>query len=247
VTVTFQPPSFISAARLHLARTLTPEDATRSATTQLSNLLGLVLKARWVEVVAGLWALGRKIARGYAEEGLYEVLEYDGTLELLDKRGERARIRKREKVRFVQSQTMAYQDQAWGDGEILLDYRCTPGVPVDRYRPAHKTFILISLREVKRRGDIEEFNIEWGMRGGFLRASELWETEVSHRTRSLKIQLVFPRSRPPLRVMLLEGGSQRSQVLPDTAQVRLPDGRWLVSWKSDRPRLHERYILKWDW
>jgi hypothetical protein len=32
-------------------------------------------------------------------------------------------------------------------------------------------YILISLREVKNRGDIDEFNIEWGVRDSFLRRS----------------------------------------------------------------------------
>jgi hypothetical protein len=32
----------------------------------------------------------------------------------------------------MQDNVIAYQDQAWGDGEILLNYRCTPGTPVDR-------------------------------------------------------------------------------------------------------------------
>jgi hypothetical protein len=64
---------------------------------------------------------------------MYEVVEYESTLELQDRGGQRATFRKREKVRYLQNHIIAYQDQAWGDGEILLDYRCSPGKPVDRY------------------------------------------------------------------------------------------------------------------
>jgi len=31
-------------------------------------------------------------------------------------------------VRYLQDNVIAYRDQAWGDGEILVDYRCTPGI-----------------------------------------------------------------------------------------------------------------------
>jgi hypothetical protein len=44
-------------------------------------------------------------------------------------------------VRYLQDNMIAYQDQAWGDGEILVDYRRIPGTPVDRYRSGHKTYI----------------------------------------------------------------------------------------------------------
>jgi hypothetical protein len=166
----------------------------------LDKLLSLALNPSWLEQLANAWKLWRKILRGMADEGLYEVLEHEATLELFDDRGQQAISRKHQKVRYLQNNIIAYQDQAWGDGEILLDYRCTPGVPVDRYTPGQKTYILISLREVKHRGDIDVFNIEWGIRGGFVRETELWETEVTHRTKRLKIQVIFPKSRPPRRV-----------------------------------------------
>jgi hypothetical protein len=221
--------------------------STNSVISPFGRLVTFLLNSRSTQAMAEVWKLCRSLASGLSEEGLYQVLEYDATLELLDKKGQRARFRKHQKVRYLQSQTIAFQDQAWGDGEILLNYRCAPGVPVDRYRPGQKTYILIALREVKRRGDVDEFNMEWGIRRGFVRSSELWETEVSHPTKTLKIRLIFPRDRPPLRVSILQGSNQRAQVLPDEAQVQLPDGRWLVAWQTDAPRRHERYILKWDW
>jgi len=41
-------------------------------------------------------------------------------------------------------------------------------MPVDRHRSGHKTYILVSRREVKNRGDVDEFNVEWNIRQGFL-------------------------------------------------------------------------------
>jgi hypothetical protein len=223
------------------------DETSNSPGSKLAGLIVAILTSQWIGALAELWKLLRRIASGLSEEGLYEVLEYEATLELSDKDGDKAQFRKREKVRYLQSQTIAYQDQAWADGEILLDYHCTPGVPVDNYRPGQKTYILISLREVKRRGDIDVFNIEWGIRNGFLRPSEQWETEVSHRTTKVKVQLMFPKQRPPFRVSVVDGVSLRAEPLPEDAQVQLPDGRWLVTWETDQPRLYGRYVLKWDW
>jgi hypothetical protein len=105
---------------------------------------------------------------------------------------------------------------------------------------------LISRREVKDKGDVDEFNIERGIRQGFLRQAEQRETSVTHRTKRLKITVVFPRSRPPRNTVLIEGNRQRSHDLGKRGQV-LPDGRWRVSWEGHQPRLYENYVLQWEW
>lgn len=159
----------------------------------------------------------------------------------------RATFRKREKVRYLQDNVIAYQDQAWGDGEILIDYRCSPGTPVDQYRSGYKTYVLISRREVKNRGEVDEFNMEWGIRQGFLRRTEQWETHVAHPTKRVKVSVIFPKSRPPRHVMLIESNRQRSHNLGKSTRVLLPDGRWQVTWETHKPRLYENYVLQWGW
>ena len=162
-------------------------------------------------------------------------------------KGKRASFRKREKVRYLQDNIIAYQDQAWGDGEILLRYRCSPGKAVDRYRLGQKTHILISLKEVKNKEDIDEFNIQWGIQDGFRASEEQWETEISHPTDHLRITLIFPKARPPNRVVLIEG-DQPTQPGSRWQSLRtLPNGRWQLVWETKNPKLHERYILKWRW
>ncbi len=211
--------------------------------TLLNNLTGLPL---W-DTVTGLYKLGRKVWLASRRGGIYEVLEHESSLELLDDEGMRAHFRKRQKVRYLQDNIIAYQDQAWGDGKILLGYRCTPGVAVDFHRPGNKTIILIALHEVKNSGDIDDFDIDWKIRNGFLRSQELWETTISHVTRHLKIHVIFPKARPPQRACLVEDTRRRTIVLGDDYQRHLPDGRWQVSWETDHPRLNERYLLEWEW
>jgi hypothetical protein len=75
----------------------------------------------------------------------------DSVLELQDPRSEVAVFEKRQKVRFLQDNIIAYQNYDWGDGNILADYKCSPGVPLDQYQDGFRYNILISLRETKNK------------------------------------------------------------------------------------------------
>jgi hypothetical protein len=220
------------------------KDAIRN---QLERLVPIVLGLPWMEIAAELWKLSRSLWRGMADEGMYEVPEHESRLEILDKKGRRARFLKRQKVKYLQNNIIAYQDQAWADGKFLLGYRCSPGKAVDHYRLGRTTHILISLREMRSRGDKDEFNMEWGMRNSFQNSVGRWETTVSHRTKLLRVKVVFPVARFPERLSLVESLGSRTRPLGQEARTRLPDGRLLVTWEKRNPRLHERYVLKWEW
>ena len=224
-----------------------PVEKQNSPRNSVAWLLNIALGFPWLEIFSETWKVLRALSRGLADEGIYEVLEYETTLELCDTTGEQALFTKRQRVRYLQNDIIAYQDQAWGDGDILIDYRCTPGVAVDKHRPGQKTYILISLRAAKQRGEEDEFRIEWRQKNGFVRDKELWETEVSHRTRHLKIAVIFPQERPPHRTWLVEQMRRRTIPLHDKVQSQLPDGRWRVQWTTHKPRLQERYGLGWEW
>ena len=102
-----------------------PNEDRVSPSSGLGRFLSIALNAPWLQILAEAWKVIRKLWRGLADEGMYEVLDYESTLELQDKCGERAIFRKRGKVRYLQDNIIAYQDQAWADGESLLNYRCT--------------------------------------------------------------------------------------------------------------------------
>ncbi len=229
----------------YLARVADTQNSTRRSSADW--WISLIFSIPWLEVIAELYKLIRKLWQGMADEGMYEVLEHESILELLDRQGKRARFEKRQKVRYLQNNIIAYQDQGWSDGQSLLDYQCSPGVVVDQYRPGQKTYVLISLRDNKQRGDRDEFLINWQLQDAFLRSQEQWETEVSHRTRQLLVRLIFPKTRPPVRIWLSEYLRRRTRLLGDSAMQRLPDGRWQIEWQTKRPRWHERYALKWEW
>ena len=49
-----------------------------------------ILDWPWMVAVAEGWKLARKLWRGLGDEGMYEVLEYETKLELLDKQGKKS-------------------------------------------------------------------------------------------------------------------------------------------------------------
>ncbi len=222
------------------------DESAGHANTILRILVPL-LNSEAISLLCTVWRLGKRIITARSHEGMYEVLELDARLELKDTKGERAVVYKREKVRFLQDNIIAYQDKAWGDGEIFADYKCSPGVAVDRYRDGYRYRILISLRETKKRGDVEEFHIERTIQGGFTESTELFQIDVDHIMHNVSMSIVFPEKRPPKHVLLVEQNTTRTTPLGPENRVTLPDGREQVTWKTDKPRLFEAYILRWQW
>ena len=124
------------------------------------RILMPLIASDWVSMVLEGWRFIRKLLSRLAQEGMYEILDYDSVLELQDPRVEVTVFKRRQKVKFLQDNIIAYQDYAWGDGNILADYKCSPGVPLDQYQDGFRYNILISLRETKNRGEVVDFNIE---------------------------------------------------------------------------------------
>lgn len=213
-----------------------------------NNLLTKVISTAgldWFELAGKFWKYGRKLLRGMASEGMYEVLEYESTLELHDPEGKRATFNKRMKIRYLQDEIIAFPDFGWGDGKVLRNYKTNIGTPVDQYKAGYKTFVLISLRQVKNKGDIDEFNISWDIHKGFLKPDGYWETSITHRMKSARVNVIFPKRKAPKRIFLEESNERRTTLLGCEYWQEMSDGRWLVQWEKKKPRLYEQYILRW--
>lgn len=212
-----------------------------------SKLTAIVFGLPWIEILTDIWKHSRKLLNGMTSEGIYEVMNYEMQLVLHDTKGKNATYRKQQEVRYLQNNVIAYHDQAWGDGKILKAFRCSPGKSVDRYRLGHRTLTLISLRKIRNRGDKENIIIEWDMKSTFTRKVEEWTTSVSHRTKKLKINVIFPLNRPPLKMSMVEVNRGIETSLGQDHLTQLPDGRWQVSWKMNKPHLYEDYTMRWEW
>lgn len=180
-------------------------------------------------------------------KGAYDVHAFNATFELLDKKGHRAIYTKRTKVRFLQNHVFAIQDQAWGDGNIFAEYRCTPGVPVDRYQEGYRQYVLVSLRRNYRKGDEQELVIERTIEDGFLKSDETFQVQVDQPMKELSAVIIFPKGRPPKHIAIVENNLKRTHQLGQKDETRFPDGRVSYTWKVKRPRLFEGYIFKWEW
>jgi hypothetical protein len=180
-------------------------------------------------------------------QGIYEVLEQSRTVIIHDPKGRIASVDTTQRVRFRQNHIAALLDYVWGDGHILREYRCSPGVPVDRYKEGTRHVVLISLREHKNRGDELTFTTHRQVIGGFTRASECWESEVYHRTHRLEVRILFPRQRRCRRATVAVQSTGHTVALGPSDWRFLPDGRQELVWVCDQPKLNERYLLRWEW
>jgi len=204
------------------------------------------LSLDWVSLALDLINYLRRILCSKSS-GPYENLDYEVTLELLDTIGKTAVFRKRQRVKFLQDNMIAFEDYAWGDGEILSNYKCVPGVVVDKYREGDRWNILISLRESKSSGDIEEFHIERTEKNTFVKAEEWLQTEIRQHTHRLRMNVILPNKRRCQRAVLVQRKSNRAIVLGAEHIRSLPDGRQLLSWETNHVQAYNIYTLKWLW
>lgn len=213
-------------------------------------LLQLITSNDPSPVVTRFWSAWQKaIAAWYKTRyhGMYEVLDYESTLEIVDRKGDTAVLRRREVIRFLQDNVVAIHDHAWGDGQIFADYRCQPGTAVDFYKDGSKFNVLISLRETKNRGDVLEFWVERVIKQGLLQEMEWLETEIDHWTRKMRLNVIFPKERPCRRATLSRRSTGKVSVLSHKHFALLPDGRQKLTFETKDPKLHDRYSIRWMW
>ena len=210
----------------------------------LRRLLSL-FSLEWIAALFGLYHDLRDVL--IHGQGMYEILDYDSTLKLVDATGKTAIFKRQQKVRFLQDHIIGFQDHVWGDGDIFAGYRVAPGIEADRYREGDHWNVLISLRETKSKGDIEDFYIERTVRNGFAKKEEWWQVGIWCKTHKLKLTTLFPKDRHCKRAILQTRSDNKTTVLgPEHFQL-LPNGRQLLRWETTNPRLSEIYTIRWTW
>ena len=210
------------------------------------NIKSIANGIPWFDLLEKAWDVRHKLLPNAFKKGMYEVLEYETTVEIHDVKGRNATVTKVEKVRFLQDNVIAFQDQAWGDGKILQDYKCSPGVPVDFYRSGHKTHVLISLRDVMNKGNEEIFHIAWKMKDGFLKKHNSWSTDIDHQTKKLLVILVFPHDRIPKNIRFVVNNKNKSHSIRKENPRQLSDKRWKICCEVINPMLNGKYTLYWE-
>jgi hypothetical protein len=72
------------------------------------NALLQLLPAKWFPSLLTLLRRVQQRLKPRANEGLYEMLEYEAVLELLDPRGRATMFKKRQRVKFLQDNVIAF-------------------------------------------------------------------------------------------------------------------------------------------
>lgn len=158
-----------------------------------------------IPILSDLYQWGKSTIQKLRKPGMYEVLEYRSTLEIMNCDRRIGKFQKSERVRFLQDNIIAIQDQVWGFDKTVSKYKCSPGKQVDFYQLGHKTFIVISLRELRSINDEVDLNMQWKLRGLPIGKSGTWETFINQFTNKLILEIVFPKERPPIRTWVVEG------------------------------------------
>lgn len=215
--------------------------------TNIIGLLQRLLTQDWLALLPDLYRALRIWLKRYRHEGMYEIVNYDSTLELLDPKGKSAIFKRRQQVKFLQDHIIAFQDYAWGDGDIFAEYKCSPGVEVDRYREGDQWNILISLRETKNAGDVLDFYTERTIKEGFTSNEEWWQVEIRHHTKQFRLAVIFPARRRCQRAVLLHPSQNTTRVLSSEHFTTLPDGRQVLTWETSKLKRFDAYIIKWIW
>jgi hypothetical protein len=187
------------------------------------------------------------IPLGGGYHALYEVLRFEVTLELLDPQGETAVLEREQELRFLQDGVVGLYHQVWGEGELFDDYQVEPGIIADRFQLGSRHITLISLRQIKNRGDSLRLRIRRQVKRGWTQPEEWLETTVNHRTRFVRVRVVFPAARPPGHVAMTEEEAGSVQELDHRSWSVDDQGRTVIIWQKRAPALGETYLLRWSW
>src|SRR4051794_36852337 len=74
----------------------------------------------WIVTLLELVQALYRLVIGGQRTGMYEILVYESTLELLDPQGKNAVFHKHQRVKFQQDNIIAFQDYAWGEGTNIF-------------------------------------------------------------------------------------------------------------------------------
>jgi hypothetical protein len=181
--------------------------------------------------------------------GLWEIIDDIDEWDIQDADGKRVLLTKTRKLRFLQNGVFAIRDWAWGSGSFDANYSCSPGSAVDHFWHDGRHNVVVSLRETKGRGDVEDFTIKREFTDSFCEASETVHAEIMTETHQLTIKVIFPPSRPPKKawVSRRKDEAANKKHRPLSIQGGGPDARQFITHTLIRPTLGENYVVGWDW
>jgi hypothetical protein len=211
-----------------------------------STLAGAIVIGALILAFAGVAVYGLILRDRFG--GLWQIVDDIDEWDIQDDRGAKVVLTKTRKLRFLQNGVFAIRDWAWGSGKFDQNYSCEPGFAADHFWHDGRHNVVVSLRETKRRGDIESFVIKREFTDSFCEESETVHAEIMTETEQLTIKVIFPTSRPPKKAW----ASRRKDEAANKKHKKLDihggvDGRQFITHTLTRPDLGENYVVGWDW
>ena len=130
-------------------------------------------------------------------------------------------------------------------GDLASQYACAPGRIVDVVRLGNRTWLLISLGEVKHRGDQVQLEVTRVLSDAFFSSDESVTVTTVGRPRRLTARIVFPEGRNPLNALAVCEGSHGAQEL-ELSSESVAD-RAVLRLQVPRPRPNALYAIRWTW
>jgi Putative DNA-binding domain len=184
--------------------------------------------------------------RSKAEAYPYEILEHEFMLTLSDASGARANLSRRARVRFLRDRTFSIRDRIWGDGKVSPIRDVEPGLVVDQFEQGNQLNSLISLREPRRRGELETVRVKHDMVDCFRADHEWFEVDVDVPTHLVRVEIRFPPTRIPRAAWLIELPAGDRSTLRGANLNRVPASAAIV-WRRRKPQPGTRLRTEWDW
>jgi hypothetical protein len=217
--------------------------------TEISMAADADLDEPWELISARVYAAifaEPELKRQLLPEGVltspYEVLRFDGVLDLMDAQGREARFARTQEIRFLQDGVAGLLDHYWSEGIGLASYHTTAGTLGPLIRDGQRRHLVTELPRPMRRGEILRFSTERTMHGAFTHAVGTFDVLIDHPIQALSLWVLFPKERPCEAALLLESDS----VTP-LAVESLPGGRTVVRVVVPHPRANHCYTVAWHW
>jgi hypothetical protein len=181
--------------------------------------------------------------------GPYEVLHGRNVWDIQTSDGSLVTEEKEFAVRWLQDNVFSWCDYAWGDGEIVADYSCSPGKFVDEIDiEDRRKWLVISLGGMRNRGDREVLRTRRLIRNGFLNSREWLTFEIVEPTKEFELVIRFPKDRPCTRAWLRRRGIRRERELDLDRYMRAAEGgRQELVVSGQRPSLGDSFTINWNW
>lgn len=174
----------------------------------------------------------------------YENLSLNLTLDILDCKGQRALVRRSQRVRFLSEEAGVLTNPVWGQGEQVKRFQIAGARRIGSRQEGPRRILFLGLIERPTKGTVCKVLSRRLITGGFRQKREYFEAAIERPTRRFGLKVLFPKGRPPKQAALIATPGDTNERLP----LRLNrDGRAVINWTTERPRPDSLFSVRWSW